>query len=299
MSSEPRAWLEAGGTTPETLVFVNDDCALVKATPFLNWQPAAPSGRVARVSLMTFQLLRYMLGRCDISRGGPEETAAESINLLTLRLPADCWTRILKELTASGLATELVANQCKSTADLDKILEGLKIATPAALLLTVADLATAGEPFDTPAVAGRGQTQGTPAVDGPTHLKFLAELGILDLLRSGESSPFQLVCRLAGMLGPCLTAASRLVPRNTASLVARLMKVHITKIHQLGDGDDELLVQMMPDHLHSLTLPVMFRELESSVKIMESEALDTITYQNSPEGRKRIEARRLKLTEPW
>ena len=297
MSAEPRAWLETGGTTPETLILVNDDCAFVKATPFFNWQPAASTGSISRVSAMTFQLVRHLLGRCGIARGGPEEIAAALFNALTIRYPATFWTRILKELTASGLATEIVATKCKSLAAFDKILEELTIATPAALLLTVADMAAAGDPFDTPAVgAGRG-TAAVPSVDGPPHLRIIAETSVLDLLQSGEKSPFSLICRLAGMLGPCLTAASRLAPRNTATLVARLMKVNLAKMY--GDGDDDLLVEMLPDYLKTLTMPAMFRELAPSVKDMEREALDTISYQSSTEGRKRMEAKRLKLTEPW
>ena len=118
--------------SPESPIILLANEPLVAATAFLRWEPAAPAagGGPARVQLAFFQMLRSFGARFYITRTNPADlAAARNVNLMTMRLHAAFWSRVLTELVASGLVTVGMSD----SADLRRNILSLTLANPGAL----------------------------------------------------------------------------------------------------------------------------------------------------------------------
>lgn len=91
--------------------------------------------------------------RCRIAPTAPARQAAEGVNLLTFRLSADAWSRILSCYVDSGLLAENFSDLCS----LSEALTRLQLLNEQDLEVDAADWER-GEPFVVPA-AGAPQQQ--------------------------------------------------------------------------------------------------------------------------------------------
>ena len=238
-------WCPLNPQSKDAPVFLPADYPLVEATTCLGWQPAQSHGGVPCVSLGQFQMIRAFISRCSIPRGGGDEDAAADVNLLAVRFPSATWQRILTELEASGLAADFAAagvNHRPTPSLLEQCLARLKVLNPDELLLHAADFSAAGEAFESVAVVGHGRGRGRgaighPAVSGPANLRFLGILTPLDFEEQGAEAPLLLLSRICGMLGPCLTQASRLDERSTVAIVGEMLRTQL--LARGGGGEDE------------------------------------------------------------
>ena len=294
-------WIQLNPQTADCQIMLEDDDRMVVATPFLGWQPAAPTvAGQARVSLAHFEMIKWFVPRNSIPRGGAVETAAMGISPIVARFPIAFWVRTLDELTASGLEDALESEAATTTAEFVRVLEGLTIANPVNLQFTAGDFAACGEAFDTPAVAGgRGRGRGRAlgagaqaiaAVPGPADIRFLNVSTLLDLEEPGTTCPLGPLCNLIGLLGACLTRASRADERSTVRVVGGLLKSNLVASYGEGDG---LLAISLPDHLKSLQLPSIFSAPTSSIATLLSDARDSILYHRNEKGRRDVENGRL------
>ena len=91
----------------EDPVYLPAGHSLVAATStFIQWQPVAAAANAPpqQVAAPFFALL-YAFGiRCKVSPLPADLAAARAINPFTMRFQAGCWSRVLSELCASGLA---------------------------------------------------------------------------------------------------------------------------------------------------------------------------------------------------
>ena len=224
------------------------------------------------------------------------ETAALDISPIAARFPVTFWLRTLNELTASGLEDALAKDAVASTVDYMAVLRALTIVNPLQLQFTAGDLAAAGEEFDTPAVAGRAQGRGraavraVPLVPGPADIRYLSLGNLLDYESPGEDCPLSRLCQLVGMLGVCLTRASRERERAPIRVVGGLLKANL--VERYGDGDG-ILAASLPDYIGTLQLPDLFVTPTSSVGALHAEARDTILYHRSERGQRDVENGRL------
>ena len=77
--------------TSDRPIFFAASSEVVSSTPCLDWQPVptGPSGE-ARVQLKTFQAVKAFLSRCRIPRIAADLAAANTVNVLTVRLADAC-----------------------------------------------------------------------------------------------------------------------------------------------------------------------------------------------------------------
>ena len=303
MAAARHVWIQLNPQTPNGHILLADNDRLVETTPFLGWQPAAANAAgQARVSLNHFEMIKWFVPRNCIPRGGAVETAAMGISPLVARFPIAFWLRTLNELTASGLEDALESDAATTIEEFVKVFRSLTISNPVNLQFAANDFAACGENFDAPAGAaagarGRGQGRGAvapaaAAVPGPADIRFLNICTLLDLEEPGATCPLGPLCDLVGMLGACLTRASRADERATVRVVGGLLKSNLIAGYGEGDG---LLAVSLPDYLKSLQLPPLFAAPTSSISMLRAEARDTVLYHRNDRGRRDVENSRLPL----
>ena len=117
----------AGAPSSGSPIFLTANSEVVSSTPCLDWQPApAGPGGAARVQLLTFQAVKAFLPRCKISRIAADLTAANAVNVLTVRLTDACWSRVLTELSAA----QVFAETSNAIEELHSFLQDANIPTP-------------------------------------------------------------------------------------------------------------------------------------------------------------------------
>ena len=291
-------WCTLNPQCKDAPVHLRADNAIVEATAFLGWLPSTPLAGVARVSLAQFQMLRAFISRCGIPRGGQDEAAAADISVLAMRLSATTWARILTELEASGLATALnaaVAGGQRATPYLlQQCLDQLIPLNPGELLLHAADFAAAGEEFDAAAVAGHGRGRGrgaagAPGVQGPAKLRFLGLVTALDLEEEGATAPLFLLARVSGMLGACLTRASRLDERSTVAVLGEMLRTQL--LARGGGAEYGALADAVASYLRSITIPDLFCAGAAGIDDLRIEAKEMMAYHRSLSGRRKLNVR--------
>jgi hypothetical protein len=288
-------WCPLNPQSKDAPVFLPADSPLVEATACLGWQPAQPHGGVSCVSLGQFQMIRAFISRCSIPRGGGDEDAAADVNLLATRFPASTWSRILTELEASGLVADFTAacvDHRPIPSTLERCLARLKVLNPEQLLLHAADFSAAGEAFETAAVLGHGRGRGRgavgiPSFSGPINLRFLGLLTPLDFEEQGAEAPLMLLSRICGMLGPCLTQASRQDERSTVAIIGETLRTQL--LARGGGGEDGSLADAVPDYIRSISLPGLFAAGAAGVDDLRMEAKDMMAYHRSILGRREVE----------
>ncbi|KAL3911457.1 MAG: hypothetical protein SGPRY_008685 [Prymnesium sp.] len=228
----------------EARMSMSAHAALVGATPMLDW-------------MMT----RCFFSRCNVGPNPADVSAAEARSTLTAYLNAAAWRRILEELCTGGLIDLLQG--ATSIQHFRKAMDEVVPANPANLQLMAADW-VAAEPFTTVAAPGIARVPGArgvapiPAVPavaadaGPSVLLFLnmADLTLLEC--KGHHHPMEVWARVAGMLGPCATRASRARALATSNVIARMLASAMT--HKFGDLDEAGKAVRQLVRLHSRRL---------------------------------------------
>jgi len=267
---------------------------LVAATLFLAWVAVPAVGGAAagaRVALATCQMLAAFSRRCRCSRIPADQPRFLVVTLLRLGLTAAAWDRILGELVASGLLRATFA----SLQQLHAAIDTLTIATPANLVVGAGDLQL-GEPLALPAPAVGGRRRGSapmaaPALP-PAVLSFLDLASILELELPG-GSPWAVIDRLAGMLGPCLTVASRAQPSSCVQLAAACLAGNIRLSYAVAAGDDHSVAGNLRDYVHANRLPERFQPRGVEWTELRTAARDAFLYGRSVDGRRTVEQSRI------
>ena len=91
---------------------------VVVKTTFLGFSDAPAAGGIAQKSLSNSQMLRAFGRRCKLSQA-PVSAPANPVGILQLALSSQGWTKVLRELVASGLLNKSFSS-----------LESLDVATP-------------------------------------------------------------------------------------------------------------------------------------------------------------------------
>ena len=134
---------------------------------------------------------------------------------------------------------------------------------------------------------------GIPSIPGPPELQFLDFVKITELYRHGDEAPFLLVCRLVGMLGACLTQASRIEPRATVQLIAPLLRGHIEGRYGGTALSEAAVADSLPESLRALTLPSLYAPSSLALTETRLATRDTILYHTTDLGRRQVEGSRL------
>ena len=90
-----RVHIPAGPAPAEAPIHLDVNDALVAALPWLPWDPAPAAGGVPRVSLDLSGALSAFAIKCSLDRSPAAMAAFAPINMLTLRLSANAWSRLL------------------------------------------------------------------------------------------------------------------------------------------------------------------------------------------------------------
>lgn len=253
--------------------------ALALRTPFLPWAHFPVVGPApARCSLATFQMAKAFGARCRISSSAPARQAAERVNLLTFRLSADAWSRILSCYVDSGLLAESFSD----LSSLSTALTRLQLLNEHDLEIEAADWEP-GERFALP--------QNAPPQHALAPLSYLESATVALLQNDAEpNQPWGLLCDLVGALGPCLTQAARARPTSSVQLVAQRLRAHVGGA-SVSDGAAALGLK---DALPDLKLPVVLQSQSLREADLRAELLDAVGYYfSSAQGRAAIEARRV------
>ena len=274
----------AGAPSAECPIFLAANSEVVSSTPCLDWQPApAGPGGEARVQLKTFQAVKAFLPRCKFSRIAADLTAANAVNVLTLRLHDACWSRILTELKAA----QVFSKTFNSVDELHDSLKDATIPTPANLDLVAGDWRNA-EAFALPAGNGAAAVAARALLN---PIRFLSLLAVPTVEEPAAPLPLGVLCALVGALGPCLTQAARRVETSTVQLTASTLRLHLAAT---ASTDGLLAVKVVP-FFKSKLLPFQLRCVGVTETELREELEDGIEYKRSDQGKVAIEEKRIHL----
>ena len=290
MAAAPIAvWTPLVPASPESPIILLANEPLVAATAFLRWEPAAPAagGGPARVQLAFFQMLRSFGARFYITRTNPADlAAARNVNLMTMRLHAAFWSRVLTELVASGLVTVGMSD----SADLRRNILSLTLANPGALAVLAADW-SAAPAFAIP--AGGGGAAAAAARARMTSIRFLSLVDVLSLDDAGAGAPWELLALIIGALGACHTQAARQAETAQVQIVGQMI---VANNHSFAASDATLAARVKPffaELIADFPLDLMSPGV-TEVELCE-ELQDRIQFNLSEHGRSIVEAKRLHL----
>lgn len=286
----------------EARMSMNASAALVVATPMLDWVVEAAVGAVAtlRVSMTHAQMTRCFLSRCNVGPNPADIAAASVRSTLTAYLNLAAWQRILEELCVGGLIDFLQG--AATIQHFWKAMDEVVATNPASLSLLATDWENA-EPFDlmaAPGVAAVRAARGVVAVPavpavaadaGPPVLVFLNMADLTLLEGKGQHHPLETWARVAGMLGPCATRASRNRPLATSNVIARMLSSAMA--HKFGDLDDAGKAVNLADFVRSACLPSVLAARTVTEAELRAEARDAFTYHRSEQGRRDVETSRM------
>ena len=317
----------AMGTTPlpvaEPVVLLLADEPLVEfTTDALDWVPAAATvGGAARVSMSHSQMVRAFLPRFFFPSSDPAVmVVARNRTIFSLWFEDHEWARMLTVLKRAGLARACEDLGPKTLTAFDQILLDLPVEDEDGLMLTAGGWA-AGEPFDEPARVMQQQAQNqqapqrrngrrcdappaqrqlrqiqTPARAGPAELRYLhcARLSMLQLPE--VRAPFRVICYLSGMLGSCLTHATRGDEAAQVRLVGEMLKDALQT--RYNTHSDVGLAANLRALLMTATLPALLAAPSIDEASLMDEARDAFAFHRSAQGRLDVTISRLTLVAP-
>jgi hypothetical protein len=112
------------------------------------------------------------------------------------------------------------------------------------------------------------------------------------LRRKGpKEAPLFLLSRIAGMLGACLTRASRLDERSTVAVLGEMLQTQL--LARGGGGEDGALADAVASYLRSITIPDLFCAGAAGIEDLRIEAKEMMAYHRSVSGRREVERARL------
>ena len=199
-------------------IYLYADEAIVTSTPMAGWFARERSsnfnGRDQK-GLPHSVTVRCFTTRCDISEADADRNFFNGLSAFTFRITDDCFSRIFAEFKRAGLPELLAEAQAEDMNDLDKVIKEINIDEDQ-LLLSINDFETV-EAFDVPGVAavaarnGNAARRAIAAIKGPDTLRFIHMAGISRLVQPKEDSyaPFEIIAKLIGSLGHCLSHVTR------------------------------------------------------------------------------------------
>ena len=271
-----------------TWVYLDSDVPIVAATSMVGWrQRPRTDDRPAQSGLPHCIAVRCFASRVPIGAAPEDRAAAADRSIFTLKLSPGFWSRLFSELQRAEVHVSLEDLETHDLNDLDHVVFCAHVDTNA-IALRAGDFLPA-ERFDIPAVAAvaaRGSRSARPAiaaVQGPDELRFLHMSSLTQLVDFNEyaASPFRAVAILAGVMGNCLTAASR-IELATSQPVAAALRAHITS--SLGISSpvgDAMLSSHLKSVLLSLHLPDVLRCTEASFANLLDDFIVSINYGRS------------------
>ena len=216
------------------LLFPADHPAIAATRGFLGWSPGEDASQQCRLPVH-LAIMQFLL-KCNLSNDPSHAAGFGGINILTFNLTEEAWSRVLNVLTTAGV----FAQPDLPRRQFNELL--LQSSAPQDdLIITPTDIAP-GAPFDAPAGGARGRGRGGRSADPPDEdapprrdeeLRFLALCPVLTLV-ADRGPPLNLICKLAGVLGPCLDRRQRLDETSSLHVAAKIL---VANIHPfLGAG---------------------------------------------------------------
>ena len=245
---------------------------------FLQWRQAENY-----VETRIHLAIMHLLQRATFTSAAEERAQLDAASPITFNLNRTAWSRILDDLTASGLFSSTFADEHAFSSALlaAPIQENLHIICPDDLQL--ADALADVEGTSAPRGRGKGrQATATPAeqpTPRPGQLKFLSLAPVCDFI-SDRGPPLGPLLRLIGSLGPCHGEASRSSETSTVRVVAAILIQGINSSFELGGSsaefDHPVLAAYLPEFISATELPWLLKSRGSSPSTLIKELSDGI-----------------------
>ena len=202
---------------------------------------------------------------------------------MTVRLSDACWSRILTELSAA----QVFGHKASSVYELHSFMENAVFQTPANLELKADDWGEA-EAFVLPEGTGAAAAAALRLL---YPLRFLTSLSVLSVEDCTSLLPLRWLGSIAGVLGPCLTRASRCMEASSVQRVAAILRHHLAP---LAPSECLLAARVVP-FLESKQLPDPLRNPGVSEAELCGDLEDGIEYWDSRLGARNVEEKRAHL----
>ena len=218
------------------------------------------------------------LKRCDLSRATEHTDYFQEISMLNFNLRETAWSRIIDTLNSAGVFTTPAQQRAKFN-------DAMKTARIAEDKITIVpEDIRRGDPFDEPPPE-RTRTQGQRAREtepqaptpGEADLRLLHLCPISNLIAS-RGPPMELVARLAGALGPCLTHAQRRNENSTVRVTAKILATNIGRFLGADSTTYEhpVLAAALKPFLEATALPTPLQGNDTSPSALTIEMSDGI-----------------------
>ena len=218
----------------------------------------------------------------NLSTSSGHPAAFGKLNILTFGLSNQAWGRVVDTLDQAGA---FITGSAMTRAIFHKRLASLP--TTDQFIIRPADI-EAGDPLSGPqqTTGGRGRGRGGRGTPEPTAqdttggeeaLRFLASCPITSLI-SARGPPFQLICILAGTLGPCHTNRHRRDEQSRVRIVAKILATNIGTFLGVGTAceDHAVLAAGLCPFLAATALPTALLDNNTSAMTMTVELCDGI-----------------------
>ena len=274
--------IPAGPAPAKAPIHLDASDALVTALPWLQWDPAPAAGGVPRVSLDLSVALSAFAIKCSLDRSPAAMAALAPINILTLRLSANAWSRLLTAVRDSGLLARTIAV-------LDELHAYIRESVPIVIIGAV-DWQPAP-----PLAIGMGNAAARAAA---TRIRFLGLANIAHLeVTAGAlagSAPWAIIGELSGAFGPVSTEATRRVETSHVQSVGELLRSQSS-----GGATDAALAFNLRSSVTRATMPKVLRSHGASVAEQSEELADGFAYKQSSADRTAVEQKRIDCLEHW
>ena len=272
--------------TREGWVIMDAASPAVTTTAFLPWQPAAAAaGAPPQLQMTTVQFTISFGARCSIARLPADQAAARAATVVRIRFNGAFWSRVLQELNAAGLFAAGLFTDFRS---MQLSMLQLALPNPVNLQIAAGDWQL-GQDFVLPAGAGAAAVARRQLL-APT--RFVALVNVTMLESTGES-PLRPLLDLMGVLGPCLTQASRELEAATFQVAARELRDAMSG----GSSIDGTLAAKLPDFLTTRLepFPNQLRAVTLDESTLLSEFLDILEYSKTRLSKSNVEQKRVML----
>ena len=280
----------------EDPVYLDAGQPLVSATAsFMDWQPVvAVAGLPAQVSAPFHRMLFAFGIRCKISPVPANLAAARALNPFTMRFHAACWSRVLTELSDSGLA--LPGTVYYTVAAFHEAIVGLQLQNPMNLYIGAADWNAAPALAALTAQQAGGQAGVAAAAARHAAIAFIAAASLPSLeINTGKratSAPWSAIALLVGAMGPARSNPQRLAADSQVLIVA-------TDIRGDRTAPDAVLAASLGKVLAGSLLPPVFRSHSADQASVLLELQAGLRYRLGEDDKLAVEEDRIYQIDPW
>ena len=278
----PAVTVQTGVLIPESPISLPHNTPLVAQTPCIQWIAlGAAVGAAPQVQLPHHLAVKAFLRRCSPGPAPADMIALNQSSPLTFLLTGAAWSRILGELTASGLFA--VAHN--TMGELRTALDNLTVQTPANLAIIAADLPLTIPNLMIPGGAGAAAVAARALLN---NLKFLEATRLPLLMEADPAMParFAAICELVGALGPVHTHASRQDPVALLHMVADEFR------RAKPGASDAALARSLKSAVLSAQLAAELVSTSLSAATVEEDFVDAFAFRN-PDSAEEVVRRRL------